>query len=80
LRSILALEVRQAWYSLQESRARIDVARDAVEQSEESLRIATQQYGVGLVNSTRVLEAEASRTLSHSNPRGPTTRPIPPRA
>jgi outer membrane protein TolC len=67
LRSILALEVRQAWYSLQESRARIDVARDAVEQSEESLRIATQQYGVGLVNSTRVLEAEASRTLSHSN-------------
>ncbi len=67
LRSMLALEVRQAWYSLQESRARIDVARDAVEQSEESLRIATQQYGAGLVNSTRVLEAEASRTLSRSN-------------
>jgi outer membrane protein TolC len=67
LRSMLALEVRQAWYSLQESRARIDVARDAVEQSEENLRIATQQYGAGLVNSTRVLEAEALRTLSRSN-------------
>jgi outer membrane protein len=67
LRSMLALEVRQAWYSLQESRARIAVARDAVEQSEENLRIATQQYGAGLVNSTRVLEAEALRTLSYSN-------------
>ena len=67
LRSMLALEVRQAWYSLQESRARIDVARDAVEQSEENLRIATQQYGAGLVNSTRVLEAEALRTVSRSN-------------
>jgi outer membrane protein len=67
LRSMLALEVRQAWYSLQESRARIDVARDAVEQSEENLRIATKQYGAGLVNSTRVLEAEALRTVSRSN-------------
>jgi outer membrane protein TolC len=67
LRSMLALEVRQAWYSLQESRARIDVARDAVEQSEENLRIAIQQYGAGLVNSTRVLEAEALRTVSRSN-------------
>jgi outer membrane protein TolC len=64
---MLALEVRQAWFSLQESRARIDVARDAVEQSEENLRIATQQYGAGLVNSTRVLEAEALRTVSSSN-------------
>jgi outer membrane protein len=52
---------------LQESRARIDVARDAIEQSEENLRIATQQYGAGLANSTRVLEAEALRTLSRSN-------------
>jgi outer membrane protein len=67
LRSILALEVRQAWYSQQESRARIEVARDAVDQSEENLRIAIQQYGAGLVNSTRVLEAEALRTLSRSN-------------
>jgi outer membrane protein TolC len=67
LRSMLALEVRRAWYDLQESQARIDVARNAIEQSEENLRIATQQYGAGLVNSTRVLEAEALRTLSRSN-------------
>jgi outer membrane protein TolC len=67
VRSMLALETRQAWYSLQESRARIDVARDAVEQAEENLRIATQQYAAGLVNSTRVLEAEALRTMSSSN-------------
>ena len=67
VRSMLALETRQAWYSLQESRARIDVARDAVEQAEENLRIATQQYAAGLVNSTRVLEAEALRTVSRSN-------------
>ncbi len=67
LRSIVALEVRQAWYTLQESRARQEVARDAVAQSEENLRIATQQYATGLVNSTRVLEAEALRMQSLGN-------------
>jgi outer membrane protein TolC len=67
LRSMLALEVRQAWYNLQESRARIEVARDAVAQSEENLRIATEQYAAGLVNSTRVLEAETLRSVSRSN-------------
>jgi outer membrane protein len=67
LRSTVALEVRQAWYTLQESRARTAVARDAVAQSEENLRIATEQYAAGLVNSTRVLEAEALRMLSLGN-------------
>jgi len=67
LRSMIALEVRQAWFTLQEARARTEVARGAVEQAEENLRIANQQYAAGLVNSTRVLEAEALRVQSLGN-------------
>ncbi|MEQ1579002.1 MAG: TolC family protein [Steroidobacteraceae bacterium] len=67
LRSLIALEVRQSWFTLQEARARTEVARGAVEQAEENLRIAGQQYAAGLVNSTRVLEAEALRVQSLGN-------------
>ena len=38
-----------------------------MEQAEENLRIANQQYAAGLVNSTRVLEAEALRVQSLGN-------------
>lgn len=67
LRSMIALEVRQSYLSLNEARARVDVARGAVDQAEENKRIADQQYAAGLVNSTRVLEAEALRVQSLAN-------------
>ncbi len=67
LRSTIALEVRQAWFTLREARARTEVARGAVEQAEENLRIARQQYEAGLVNSTRVLESESLRVQSLGN-------------
>jgi outer membrane protein len=67
LRSMVALEVRQAYLSLQEARARVEVARGTVDQAEENKRIANQQYAAGLVNSTRVLEAEALRVQSLAN-------------
>lgn len=66
-RSMIALEVRQAYLSLQEADARVDVARGAVDQAEENKRIAAQQYAAGLVNSTRVLEAETLRVQSLAN-------------
>lgn len=64
---MIALEVRQAYLSLQEARARVEVARGTVDQAEENKRIANQQYAAGLVNSTRVLEAEALRVQSLAN-------------
>jgi len=67
LRSMIALEVRQSYLSLNEARARVDVARGAVDQAEENKHIADQQYADGLVNSTRVLEAEALRVQSLAN-------------
>jgi len=67
LRSMIALEVRQSYLSLQEATARVEVARGAVDQAEENKRIAGQQYAAGLVNSTRVLEAEALRVQSLAN-------------
>jgi outer membrane protein len=67
LRTLVALEVRQAYLSLREARARVEVARGAVDQAEENKRIANQQYAAGLVNSTRVLEAETLRVQSLAN-------------
>lgn len=67
LRATVALEVRQAWLNERNAKARVAVTREAVTQAEENLRIANQQYAAGLVNSTRVLEAEALRILSLSN-------------
>jgi outer membrane protein len=67
LETLVALQVQQVWLELQETRTRVEVTAEAVAQSEENLRITRQQYQAGLVISTRVLEAESLRTLSHTN-------------
>lgn len=65
--ALLALEVRQSWLEVQETRSRMRVTAEAVAQSEENLRITRQQYQAGLVTSTRVLEAESLRVVSRTN-------------
>lgn len=55
----VALEVKTAYLNLLQSRKAIDVAREAVGQAEENLRIYQQRYEQGLVSSTDVLDAEA---------------------
>lgn len=55
----IALEVKVAHLNLLQSRKRIDVAREAVGQAQENLRIFREQYSQGLVTSTDVLDAEA---------------------
>lgn len=67
LRSRIALEVRAAWLDLQEARARVPVAGQAVEQAEENLRVARELYGAGLGTNTEVLDAEALRLTSVTN-------------
>lgn len=67
LRSRVALEVRQAWLDLREAEARVPLTREAVEQAEENLRIGREQYGVGLVTNTVVLDAEALRLKAAAN-------------
>jgi outer membrane protein TolC len=67
LQSRVALEVRQAWLDVREAVARVPLTREAVEQSEENLRVGRELYGVGLATNTVVLDAEALRLGAVSN-------------
>jgi outer membrane protein TolC len=63
----VALQVRQAWLDVDETRRRLGVTRDAVEQSEENLKVARERYRTGLGTNTEVLDAETFRTRALSN-------------
>jgi outer membrane protein TolC len=65
--SLIALQVRQAWLSVAEAQDRIKVSVTAVEQAEENLRIAREQYGAGLGTQTQLLQAEALRVNALGN-------------
>jgi len=63
-RALLAVaqEVETAYLRLEEARARLEVATQAVGASEESLDLVEKQYRGGTTTVTRFLEAEAART------------------
>jgi outer membrane protein TolC len=65
--SLIALQVRQAWLGVEETRKRVQVTADAVDQAEENLRIARERYGAGLGTQTQLLEAETLRVQALSN-------------
>ena len=67
LESWIALEVRQAWLRLQETRERKRLTERVVEQAEENLRVVRDRYRNGEGTNTEVLDAEMLRALSHSN-------------
>ncbi|RPI15510.1 MAG: TolC family protein [Lysobacterales bacterium] len=65
--SMIALQVRQAWLDVEETRQRVGVSGDAVGQAEENLRIARERYGAGLGTQTQLLEAETLRVRALTN-------------
>ncbi len=65
--SLIALQVRQAWLDAEETRERVRVTADAVDQAEENLRIARERYGAGLGTQTQLLEAETLRVQALGN-------------
>jgi len=65
--SMIELQVRQTWLDVGETRERVAVATDAVEQAEENLRIARERYGAGLGTQTQLLEAEGLRVQALRN-------------
>ena len=65
--SLIALQVRQSWLDVDETRQRVQVTAGAVEQAEENLRIARERYGAGLGTQTQLLEAESLRVQALSN-------------
>jgi outer membrane protein len=67
VRSIVTLEVRQAWLDVVSAEQRVHVARAAIELAEENLRIARDRYTAGVGIATEVLDAETLRTRSAMN-------------
>ncbi|MCK6460047.1 MAG: TolC family protein [Planctomycetes bacterium] len=67
-RALLAVaqDVETAYLRLEESRARLDVASQAVGASEEGLDLVEKQYRGGTATVTRYLEAEAARTQART--------------
>jgi len=67
LASIIALQVRQTWLDVEETRKRLAVTQSAIAQAEENLLVARDRYANGLATHTEVLDAETLRTGSQSN-------------
>lgn len=61
------LEVRQAYYDQDTSRKQIDVARTAIDQAKESLRIDQDRYDGGLLTITDLLGAEEAARRSQAD-------------
>ena len=60
----IKLQVNQAWLDMNESRERIKVTKQALDQAEENLRVSRDRYQEGLGTNTEVLDAESLRTTS----------------
>ena len=67
LRSMISLQVRQAWLDSQEAQKRIKVTQQAIAQSDENMKVTTDRYQQGLSTNTEVLDAEDLRTRTHDN-------------
>ena len=63
----IALQVRNAWLAVRESRSRIDTAQAALVQADENLRVARDRYQSGVGTNTEVLDADTLRVRSQSN-------------
>ncbi|HEX5135890.1 MAG TPA: TolC family protein [Planctomycetota bacterium] len=63
---LVAQDVETAYLRLEEARARLDVAAQAVGASEESLDLVEKQFRGGTATVTRFLEAESARTQART--------------
>ena len=67
LRASIELDVRRAWLTLGETRARVGVAEQAIAQADENLRVVNDRYRNGEGTNTEVLDAETLRSQSRRN-------------
>jgi outer membrane protein len=63
----IRLEVKAAYLDLQSSAQKIEVAKTAVEQAEENLRLQRLRYREGVGTATEVLDAVTLLTTAESN-------------
>lgn len=65
--STMAMEVRQAWLEIAETKKRLTTAEKTIAQADENLKVATDRYQQGLTIHTEVLAAQNLRLTSHDN-------------
>ena len=65
--SQIRLQIRQAWLDIQETQKRIKVAKQAISQADENLKVSTERYQQGLATNTEVLDAEDLRVQAKNN-------------
>jgi len=65
--SQIQLQIRQAWLDIQETQKRIKVAKQAISQADENLKVSTERYQQGLATNTEVLDAEDLRIQTNNN-------------
>lgn len=63
----ILLQVRAAWLDTQETQQRLQVAKQAIMQADENLKVAAERYKQGLATHTEVMQAQDLRTRSHNN-------------
>ena len=63
----IALTIRTRWLDLQQAKQRVPIARFAVIQAEENIKVITDRYKQQLATYTEVLDAEARRVTSLNN-------------
>lgn len=66
-RDAILLEVRQYYLNLREAEARIETSKVAVEQADESLRVAKTRYNAGVGTNLDVLDAVLSFNTAKTN-------------
>jgi outer membrane protein TolC len=64
---VVRLEVRRAYYDVGASRQQVEVARAAISQAQESLRINQDRYDGGLTTITDLLGAEEAARRSQTD-------------
>ncbi len=67
LESMIELQVRRAWNDRIEAESRLEVARTAVDQATENLRVVRNRYAAGASTNAEVLDGEALREQAMSN-------------
>ena len=67
LETMIALQVRRAWFDRLEAENRVGVAESAVTQALENLRVVRNRYSAGASTNVEVLDAEALREQSLGN-------------
>jgi len=67
LRDAAAVEVRQHWLAIGRAREKIAVAREAIDQAGENLRVTVERFKEGVALNSDVLDAESAHLAARTN-------------